>query len=196
VAWIGSGTSPAAVDASNQPTWFNIPFTDARTNKEITLADFRGKTVIVQSMGIGCVPCTEQQHRSAAVLPNFSTDQVAYISLDVVPGQDTAQLMTYANENSFPWTFATNTANLLRTLIQKFGLSVVNIDSVPLLRCQCGHVAYQRQLFFRFTLVNRNFITLSISGHCGYSLTVDYFAFIKTVCKGFPLVSLEMINLH
>lgn len=98
----------------------------------MTLADFHGKTVIVQSMGIGCTPCTDQQHRSAKVLPNFSNDQVAYVSLDVVPGQTNSQLLAYANENNFPWTFATNTDNLLRTLIQKFGLSVVNIDSVPM----------------------------------------------------------------
>ncbi len=51
---------PAAV-----PAWLEIPLTDVRIGETFRLADFRGKTVIFESMAVWCPCCIEQQFQLA-----------------------------------------------------------------------------------------------------------------------------------
>jgi hypothetical protein len=118
--------------AQRRPEWLDVPITDARTNAPIRLADFAGKTVVVESMAIGCAPCYAQQLESKQALAQLSPDRVVYVSLNMLPGTSAAQLKQYADENQFSWMFATDTEQIAPTLQQHFGITILNVDAVPM----------------------------------------------------------------
>jgi hypothetical protein len=130
----GAGTAPdlAPTTTQQRPEWLDIPVTDARTKTPLRLADFAGKTVVVESMAIGCVPCYVQQLASKQALAQLSDDQVVYVSLNMLPGTSAAQLRQYADENQFSWIFATDTEQISPALKQHFGIHILNVDAVPM----------------------------------------------------------------
>ena len=117
---------------ANRPAWQTIPFTDVRTNKMITLADFAGKTVVVEAMAAWCTNCLAQQKRVAQALPQLiNKDQVVYISLGIDPSENPAQILDLANRNNFDWTFTFSNKDLTNALIDQFGRTITNPTSTP-----------------------------------------------------------------
>ena len=118
--------------AQQRPEWLDVPITNARTNAPIRLADLAGKTVVVESMAIGCAPCYAQELEAKQALAQLSTDRVVYVSLNMLPGTSAAQLTRYADENQFSWMFATDTEQIAPALQQHFGITILNVDAVPM----------------------------------------------------------------
>jgi hypothetical protein len=116
------------------PDWFAIPFTDARSGQSITLASYSGKAVFIEGMAAWCTNCLNQQHQDVLArqqLASLGID-VTFISLDVDPSENAAQLAQYAQDKGFTWTFALASKPLMDGLINQFGRTITNPSSTPI----------------------------------------------------------------
>ena len=59
-AMMEKGT-PEAVGMAETPEWFAAQFEDARTGMPFSVAGFKGKVVLVETMAIWCSTCKRQQ---------------------------------------------------------------------------------------------------------------------------------------
>ncbi len=134
---ISPTTAPTAASAGNssaasRPAWQSIPFTNVRTNQPIRLAEFAGKTVVVEAIAVWCTNCLAQQRRVIEALPRLAQDMVVYISLGIDASEDIPLLADYAKKNNFTWTIGISNKDFTNALIAQFGRTITNPPSVPL----------------------------------------------------------------
>lgn len=122
---------PASAAAADRPAWHSIRFTDARTGAELTLADFAGRTVIVEGIATWCTNCLRQQRNAAQALPSLGEGMV-YISLGVDPSEDAPLLASFAERQGFSWVFGISSRELTTALVEQFGRAVTSPPSVPM----------------------------------------------------------------
>jgi len=114
------------------PAFANLELVNAQTGESFTLADFAGKTVYVHAMATWCGNCrASQRSLRDNVVPNVSGDDVVFVSLSVETNIDPADLAVYAQNESFDWTFAVMSNEMLAALSQQFGRSVTVPPSQP-----------------------------------------------------------------
>jgi len=112
--------------------WTHLPLTNVATGETFTFADFAGQTVFVHPMATWCTNCrANQRSLSSSVVPQVNPENVVFISLSVEPFEDQGNLAQYAENNSFNWTFAVVTQDMLIELINVFGLSISNPPVQP-----------------------------------------------------------------
>jgi cytochrome oxidase Cu insertion factor (SCO1/SenC/PrrC family) len=132
-----SATAPTSVAtqaaaAVSGPAWMTMPFTNVKTNDQITLADFAGKTVVVEAMAEWCTNCLAQQNTVVTALPKLNDPQVVYMSLDIDGSEDVPSLAAYAQKHNFTWLFGMSTKDMRNALAQQFSLSFSNPSNVPI----------------------------------------------------------------
>lgn len=134
----GTGTVASGAEAANAniaSDWRSLPFTNVRTNQSMTLADFTGKTVVVEVISVWCANCLYQQQQAAQALTKLDPATTAYISLDmdIAHPDDNAQtVVDYIADQDFPWTFAISNKAFTRAMINQFGYNVLNAPITPI----------------------------------------------------------------
>ncbi len=113
------------------PVWQTMALTDARTGATFTLADFAGKTVFVETMATWCTNCRQQLGNVKDAAARADTAQVVFLAISVETDLVAETLANYANDNSFDWTFAVATPELLRALAETFGQTIANPPATP-----------------------------------------------------------------
>lgn len=74
----------------------------ALDGKEITLADFRGRTVLLDFWAVWCAPCLAETPHLVDVYERFGSDpRFAMIGLNLDPATDTPK--QYTDENAMEW---------------------------------------------------------------------------------------------
>lgn len=124
----------AALDAAadtNLPLWQTMALTNARSGESFTLGDFAGKTVYVEPMATWCTNCRQQLNNLRAAQDQLDPDNVALVALSVETNLTAEQLAQYADNNSFNWTFAVLTPELLTELVNQFGRAITSPPSTP-----------------------------------------------------------------
>lgn len=128
------GSADASI-VSKRPDWQSIPFVNVRTNQTMTLADFAGKTVVVEVFTAWCGNCLRQQQEAAQALTTLGQAAPVYISLnlDIAHPQDNAQTVAdYAARHQFPWIFAISNKQFTDALIDEFGYNILNAPAIPM----------------------------------------------------------------
>lgn len=121
-----------AGSAYSAPAWTQIALTNARTGESFTLADFAGKTVYVHMMATWCTNCrASQRSLNSGVIPQVSSDDFVFVSIDVQTQLTAGELASYADNNGFGWTFAVATPDFLRAVSNELGTSIANPPSTP-----------------------------------------------------------------
>ena len=128
----GSTTSDTTSIAADAPAWLRVPVLNVKTDKQITFADYNGKTVIVEGMSVWCSACFYQETQAAQALAQLNRGDVVYVSLDIDPNGESSLLADYAVSNQFNWTFAVSNAELMEPLIAQFGRDVTVPDNLPI----------------------------------------------------------------
>jgi thiol-disulfide isomerase/thioredoxin len=132
--------TPAAAEMmtdkmSAAPEWFGISLTDVRTGKNLTLNDFKGKVVLIETLAMWCPSCKKQQIQVKALhtaLGMMAKDLVS-IGLDVDSKEVASDLKTYTNTNGFDWIYAVAPINMTRAIGSLYGDQFLNPPSTPIL---------------------------------------------------------------
>lgn len=123
-------TEGAAVEAA-AAAWQTRGLVDVRSGERFAIADLAGKVVVIEPMAIWCTNCARQQQEAAKALAELSSDDVAYVSLDVDPSERAEDLAAYADERGFDWRFAVADRAMSRALAEAFGDQVLSPPSTP-----------------------------------------------------------------
>lgn len=123
-----------AMQESQSPAWFAAALTDVRTGQTFSLADFKGKVVLVETMAVWCSKCLAQQ-REIQSLHNLLGEREDFVSvsLDIDPYEDAATLQGFLQQTGFGWTYAVATPDVARAIAQEHGDQFLNPPSTPLL---------------------------------------------------------------
>lgn len=134
--------NPASdTDTPSEPNkvyeWPQIELTDVNTENTFKISDYSGQKVILESFAVWCPTCTRQQK----ILKEFHEEnkEVVSISIDTDPNEDAGLVKDHAQSNGFDWVYVVAPKEFTQSLIDQFGVSVVNAPSVPvILVCEDG----------------------------------------------------------
>jgi len=122
----------AETSTSSGAGWMNIQLKDVRTGETFTIADFKGRPVLLESFAVWCPTCTEQQKRTKEFAEQAG-DAIVHVSLDTDPNEDEEKIKEHIEANGFDWYYAVSPIELTNALIDEYGLKVVNAPSVPMI---------------------------------------------------------------
>lgn len=114
-------------------TWQTIPLTNVNTGEIFTIADFQGKTVILETMAVWCPLCKQQQEQVKRALDNLDPEQVVAVALDVDPAETADFLQSFAQKEGYTWYYAITQADLSSQLTQEFGDQILSPTSTPII---------------------------------------------------------------
>ncbi|MCM1987261.1 TlpA family protein disulfide reductase [Methanococcoides seepicolus] len=111
--------------------WKEVQLTDTITGDTFKISDFEGQTVMLEAFAVWCPTCLQQQKEMeelAGIEPS-----VIHISLDTDPNEDAELVRDHAEKNGFDWYFAVAPIEMTESLIDEFGVGVVNAPSAPVI---------------------------------------------------------------
>ena len=110
--------------------WIDFELTDIRTGEKFKISDLNNKPVLLESFAVWCPTCTRQQ-REIKKLHEEVGDDVISISLDTDPNEDESRVLEHIKRNDFNWHYAIAPIEMTQSLINQFGIGIVNAPSAP-----------------------------------------------------------------
>ena len=128
------GAAPQAVgNMMAAQDWYNVGLMNAADDKKFSLADFKGKVVLVETMAIWCPTCLAQQEEVDALHKQLgANDEIISVSLDIDPHEQTADLKAYVAQNGFLWRYAVAPQSAARAIGNQFGAMFLNPPATPM----------------------------------------------------------------
>lgn len=132
-----SGLISLANAQDDLPEWMKIELVNALTGETFTIADFLGKTILVEPMATWCSNCRRQLTETTKLIKGLTDaederlENFVFLALSVEVNLRTSDLKTYAERNNFAMTFAVMPEAMLRALVAQLGRSVANPPSSP-----------------------------------------------------------------
>jgi len=114
----------------SQVGWRDVEFTDIATGKSFRISDFKGTPVLLESFAVWCPTCLQQQFKIKELLESEG-DVIIHVSLDTDPNEDEARVKAHFERNGLDWLFAVSPVEATRSLIDEFGIGVVNAPRAP-----------------------------------------------------------------
>jgi peroxiredoxin len=118
-------------DNDTNPTLLSLTLTNARTGETFSLADFAEKVVYVEPMATWCTNCRHQLGRVRDAYTQLDASQYVFVSISVETNISSDDLATYADNQDFPWIFAVASPDMLTTLSEQYGETVLVPPSTP-----------------------------------------------------------------
>ena len=112
---------------------------DIATGKNFRISDFSDKPVLLESFAVWCPTCTAQQKVTKKFHEEVG-DSVVSISIDTDPNEAESRVLEHIEKNGFNWYYAISPVELTKSLIDQFGVGIVNAPSVPMILI-CGDKA-------------------------------------------------------
>jgi thiol-disulfide isomerase/thioredoxin len=125
------GARPTQTGADDD-TWRQATLRDVVSGTEFRIGELEGKVVAIETMAIWCVTCRLQQNEARAALEQLDSPDIIYLSLDVDPNENAADLADYAQREGFGWRFAVAPPEVSRSLAARFGDQILSPPSTPL----------------------------------------------------------------
>lgn len=116
------------------PAWFTAALTDVNSGETFSIADFKGKVVLVETMAVWCSTCLRQQQQ-VVNLHELLGEREDFISLglDIDLNEDSAALKSFTAKNGFTWKYAVAPVEVGRELANLYGDQFLNPPSAPML---------------------------------------------------------------
>lgn len=118
-------SSPTATD------WKEFSLKDISTQKEFKIADFRGKSILVETFAVWCPKCLQQQQEIKKL--HEQNKEIISISLDTDPNEDETKVLSHIRENQLTWLIAVAPPDFTRAIIQEYGNAIVSAPSTPVI---------------------------------------------------------------
>ncbi len=116
------------------PSWFSAELTDVNSGETLTVADLKGKVVLVETMAIWCSNCLRQQKEVKALHETLGMeDGLVTLVLDIDPNENAEHLRDYAAKHGFDWTYVVAPREVAREIGQLYGDQFLNPPSTPML---------------------------------------------------------------
>lgn len=119
----------------NAPTapadWKQTHLKDIKTGSTFKISDFKGKPILLQSFAVWCPKCKKQQDELVDFTEQVG-DSVVSISLDTDPNEDEEKVLQHINRHGYDWLYAVSPTDLTKSLIDEFGVGVVNAPQGPM----------------------------------------------------------------
>lgn len=135
---IGSG----GVQSEVAGDWINMELKDVATGETFKISDFSDKPVLLESFAVWCPTCTQQQ-RMIKSLHEEVGDSIISISLDTDPNEDEARVKKHIDDNGFDWSYVVAPVDFTKSLIDQFGIGIVNAPQAPMVLVCDGQKARQ-----------------------------------------------------
>ena len=131
-------TAPGDNISYGPDNWRNIEVTDVTTGETFTLSDFSGQYLLIETFAVWCPTCLSQQIEIAKMRQS-SDDPALHFSLDVDPSEDENRVREHLERYSFDWVFVVAPREMSQSLVDEFGVTIVNAPSAPMiLMCPDG----------------------------------------------------------
>jgi len=118
--------------------WIDMGLKDVSTGETFKVSDFSGKPILLESFAVWCPTCTQQQ-RVIKSLHEEVGDSIISISMDTDPNEDEERVRKHISDNRFDWTYVVAPVDFTRSLIDQFGIDIVNAPAAPMiLVCENG----------------------------------------------------------
>jgi len=129
-------TAPIAGGSSETsgsiPLWMDAELKDIRTGQTFKISDFKGKPVLMESFAVWCPICTQQQ-KNTKKLEAEADNEIVTVSIDTDANEDEERVRSHITRNDFTWYYAISPIEVTRSLIDQFGIQVVNVPLVPII---------------------------------------------------------------
>ena len=112
--------------------WRNLDLTDVATGEKYKISDFKGKSVLIESFAVWCPTCLKQQ-KEVKKVKESEGDSTIHISLDTDPNEDESKVKGHLEKNGFDWFFSVASNDVTQSLIDDFGIGVINAPSAPVI---------------------------------------------------------------
>ena len=109
--------------------WRDAEVEDVLTGNKIKISDYN-RPVILESFAVWCPTCKKQQDKIKELHEDIG-DEAISISFDTDPNEDASQVISHANRHGFDWIFVVSPTEVTKSLINEFGIGVVNAPSAP-----------------------------------------------------------------
>jgi len=116
------------------PDWFKVQLTDVSSGENLTVADLKGKVILVETMAIWCSNCLRQQQEVKGLHDALGEeDGFVTLVLDIDPNENAENLKAYTDKHGFSWHYAVAPAEVAREIGQLYGDQFLNPPSTPML---------------------------------------------------------------
>jgi hypothetical protein len=122
--------------------WMDTLLRDVNSGMKFRISDFN-KPVLLESFAVWWPTCTKQQE-AIKKLHDEIGDDIISISLDTDPNEDEEKVLEHTTENGFNWRYTVAPVEMTRSLIDDFGVKVVNAPSAPVILICDGTVELLR----------------------------------------------------
>lgn len=127
---LNNSTKPSALSGSvNASDWKQVTLQDVSTGENFTMAELE-KPVLVETFAVWCPTCTRQQ---VEIQKLHKRTNITSVSLDVDPNEDASKIRSHIQRNGFSWRYAISPIELTNMLRAKFGNSVANPPTAPVI---------------------------------------------------------------
>lgn len=113
-------------------SWLETTLKDVRTDEEFKISDFAGKPVLIESFAVWCPNCKRQQQTMQELHEELG-DEIVSISLDTDPNENEETVKEYVRINGFDGKYVMPPTEVTQSLIDEFGVGIVNAPSVPVI---------------------------------------------------------------
>lgn len=138
---IGSTIPPQELEIEPQKSWREIEIQNVITNEKLIINDIQ-KPIILESFAVWCPTCKKQQEEIKELHEEIG-DEIISISLDTDPNEDKEQVINHLTRYGFDWTFVIAPKELTKSLIDEFGVGIVNAPQAPIvIICQNKEVKF------------------------------------------------------
>jgi len=114
------------------PIILNTELKNINTGNSFKLSDFQEKPILLESFAVWCPTCTRQQQEIKKLHEELGDDFTS-VSLDTDPNEDEARVLEHIQRNGFDWHYSIPPIEFTQTLINEFGVSIVNAPSAPVI---------------------------------------------------------------
>jgi cytochrome oxidase Cu insertion factor (SCO1/SenC/PrrC family) len=126
-----NGTPGAMMES---PAWFSTALTNVQNDAPFTIADLKGKVVLIETMAVWCSNCKDQQNEIKTLHDQLGMqDDFVSVSLDIDPNENPDTLKSYLKTTGFDWLYAVAPADVSRDIASEFGDQFLNPPSTPIL---------------------------------------------------------------
>lgn len=127
---IGLIALSACTTTQEQPTtttdWTELTLTDITTQENISVSEFEGEPVLVETFAVWCPTCKRQQEEVQQL-------ETAHITINIDPNENEQLVQDYMQEHGFEGHYAIAPQEYTQELINEFGVSIANAPSSPII---------------------------------------------------------------